>query len=935
MKKTFRFLSNNTVIICLLLIINTGCTDSEKLIVSDLKCEYITDPLGVDIQQPRFSWTISSELRGVSQSAYRILVAGSPKKLDKKHGDIWDSGKVLSDNSTNIVYKGIPLQSGKKYYWSVCVWDQDEKQSSFSETAFFQTGLLSMSDWKAQWIAAGDTSLSAPLFRKEFEVDKQIRHAYVYVTGVGNYEFYLNGEKIGCSVLDPGMTDFRKRILYSTYDVTEQLEKGLNVAGVILGNGAYRIYKVKGRYGWGGRGSRINTPRAIIQLDITYMDGSKNRIITDKSWKFSDSPVIFNHLFGGEDYDARLEKPGWFSADFDMSDWQQVSVVNTPGVILQSQLMPPMKVVKTIHPVAETNPEPGVYLYDMGQNFPGWWRLHVKGASGVTLRVRGAETLNDSIFPKPLQPGDHLSTKHAYHSRVWTDYTLKGDGTEVYEPRFFYTGFRYVEVTVNNPDSLESLEIEGRVVHSALEHNGQFVTSDSLLNKIYRAAKWSQIGNTHSVPTDCPHREKGGYTGDGQIIAETSIHDFQMASFYTKWLNDMRDSQYENGRIPNTSPTLVGGYGGGIAWGSAYVLLPWWMYQYYNDIRIMEDHYSTMKHYLKYLHNLAKTDANPGEAYIINDFGGYWDSLGEWCAPRQSDGPNHPMVSTYYYWLNTSVMVKIATVLGFNEDVLKYSALADTIKSELNKKFFNPETNLYGTDTLYQTYQLLALAGDIIPEGHREEVMHNLIEDINITHNGHLNTGIIGTKYLWQVLADAGRCDLAYTVATQTTYPGYGYWIVNGATTLWEKWSGEHSHNHEMFGTVSEFFYKYLAGIRSPMDRGTTSGYKHIHIQPFVPDGLSSVEASLKTIRGKVESSWQNQPGLFRLRVVIPANSDASISIPLLDFENISVTENGNPVWGSGAFVEGVAGVTDASIGKEFITFSTGSGKYDFVLSGN
>jgi alpha-L-rhamnosidase len=274
MKNTFRFLSISTVIIYLVLII-TSCTDSNKLIVSDLKCEYITNPLGIDMQQPRFSWTISSELRGVSQSAYRILVAGSPEKLHKNQGDIWDSGKVLSDESTNIVYQGIPLQSGKKYYWSVCVWDQNEKQSLFSETAFFQTGLLSMSDWEAQWIAARDTSISAPLFRKEFEVNKQIRHAYVYVTGAGQYEFYLNGEKVSCSVLDPGMTDFRKRILYSTYDVTEQLKKGLNVAGIILGNGAYRIYKVEDRYGWGGRGSRINIPRAILQLDITYMDGEK------------------------------------------------------------------------------------------------------------------------------------------------------------------------------------------------------------------------------------------------------------------------------------------------------------------------------------------------------------------------------------------------------------------------------------------------------------------------------------------------------------------------------------------------------------------------------------------------------------------------------------------------------------------------------------
>jgi alpha-L-rhamnosidase len=935
MNKTFRTSLIRVIFIVLVVVINISCTDSKKTLVTNLQCEYLTNPLGVDIRQPRFSWNISSELRGVSQSAYRIIVADSPEKLRKKQGNIWDSEKVMSEQSTNLVFQGAPLQSGRNYYWNVIVWNQDDEQISSSEAAFFYTGLLSMSDWEAQWITAIDTSISAPLFRKEFEVDKNIRNAYAYVTGLGNYELYLNGEKVGCHVLDPGRTEYRQKILYSTYDVTEQLKKGLNVTGLILGNGSYRKFLMEGRYDGYVRETLNNTPRAILQLDITYMDGSKSRIITDKTWKYSSSPITFNHVFGGEDYDARLEKPGWSSAGFDMSDWHNVAVVSAPGVSLRSQLMPPMKVISTIKPVSQTNPEPGVYLYDLGQNIPGWWRVHVRGASGMTLRIRGAETLNDSIFPEPLQTGDHISTKEEYHSDVWTDYTLKGNSEEVYEPRFFYTGFRYLEVRTDDPENLESLEIEGRVVHTALESNGQFITSDSLINKIYRAAKWAQAGNSHSVPTDCPHREKGAYNGDGQVVAETSIHDYQMAAFYTKWLNDMLDTQQDNGRIPNTSPAHIGGSGGGIPWGSAYVLIPWWMYQYYNDTMILKDHYSPLKRYHDYLRNLAKNDADTSEEYIINEFGRYYTSLGEWCSPGLRDGPNHPMVNTYYYYLNTSVIAKIALVLEHNDDALKYFALADTIKNEINKKFFNPETNLYGTDKLYQTYQVLALAGDIVPEGHQEEVMQSLIDDINITHKGHLNTGIIGTKYLWQVLAQAGRSDLAYSVIKQTTYPGYGFWIENGATTLWESWGGHNSHNHQMFGSVSEFFYKYLAGIRSPMDSGTTTGYKHIHIQPYIPDGLASVEASLRTIKGVVESAWENQPDLFRLRVGIPANSDASISIPLLDFENISVTENGNPVWANRSFVEGVKGVSGASMGKDFITFSTGSGSYDFILSGD
>ena len=912
-----------------------SCNSSRKINVSDLKCEYIENPLGMDIRQPRFSWNISGNRRGIYQSGYRILVADRREALQDGTGNFWDTGKVPSDKLINIVYQGSQLKSDQTYYWSVCVWNQDGEQSSWSNPAIFHTGLLNATDWESQWITSGDSSLEAPLFRKEFEINKQVKNAYVYVTGLGYYELYLNGKKVGDHVLDPAITDYRKRVLYATYDVTRQLKNGLNVAGILLGNGAYRLEKVEGRYSWGNGGSISGTPRLLMQLNITYKDGSRKSIITDKSWKSSGSPITFNNLYGGEDYDARLEKAGWSSAGFDASDWQQVTIADSPGGVLQSQLMPPIKVTETIRPVAKTNPEPGVYLFDMGQNFAGWWRIRVKGSPGVTLRARGAETLNDSLFPKPLQTEDHLSIKQAYHSRVWTDYILKGNGTEVYEPRFFYTGFRYVEVTIDNHKNPESLEVEGRVVRSALDFNGKFVTSDSLLNRIHRATVWSQMGNTHGFPTDCPHREKGGYTGDGQIIAESSIHDFHMAAFYTKWLNDMRDAQEENGRIPNTSPTLIGGNGGGIAWGSAYILLPWWMYQYYNDTRILEEHYVTMKRYLEYLHNLAKTDSNPEEPYIINNFGGYWFSLGEWCAPGQSDCPNHPMVNTYYYYQNASLLSRIATLIGQNTDAVRYQALADTIKNELNKKFFNPNTNLYGTDTTYQTYQLLALAGDVVPEGHREKVFQTVTDDIINTRKGHLNTGIIGTKYLWYVMAHSGRSDLAYTVATQTTYPSYGYWLEKGATTLLEEWSGKNSHNHQMFGSVDEFFYKYLAGIRSPTDGITTSGYKHIHIKPYVPDGLSFVEASLKTAAGYIESSWQHKSDLFQLRLVIPANSDATVSIPLLGFKNIIVTENGKKVWENGAFITGNPGITDARIDEVCLTFSIGSGTYEFKLSGS
>ncbi len=925
MKK--RFISG---ILLLYLVGLWSCVNpDQKLRVEDMRCEYLVNPTGVDVPHPRFSWVVTCPRRAAMQSAYRVVVTGPGGKR------VWDSGKILSGKTTGIAYRGTPLESAAAYTWQVTVWDDEGRQAAVSDKARFGTGLLKKDDWQARWISAGDTAVSAPLLRKEFTLDKKIRSARVFVTGLGDYELYLNGKKAGDHVMDPGRTDFRKRVLYAAFDVTDLLHKGKNAAGIILGNGTYRVTAVKNRYGWSGHAPRLNTPRALMQLHITFTDGTQQIVTTDDSWKSSGGPIVFNHVYGGEDYDARREKPGWSTPGYDDSRWTPVRVVTLPGVILKSQLMPPMKVTQTITPVAVTRPEAGLWLFDLGQNFAGWWRIRVRGESGVTVRVRAAETLNDSLFPKPLEPGDRLSmhTRHKYHTEVWTDYTLKGKGTEQYEPRFFYTGFRYAEVTTPDPGRLDTVYLEGRVVHTALEKAGTFESSDTLLNRIWRAAVWSQRGNQHSVPTDCPHREKGAYTGDGEIIAETSIHDFRMGAFYTKWLNDMADAQEENGRVPNTAPYMIGGNGGGIPWGSACILLPWWMHQYYLDTTVMARHYGTMKRYLAYLHRLARTDADPAEPYIINDFGSYWLSLGEWCAPGQSDGPNHPVVSTAYYYLDAITLSKIAEVLGRHEDARRYAALADTVKKAFIRKFFNPETNLYGTDTLYQTYQVLALALDLVPEDHREAVTQGLIRDILDTHHGHLNTGIIGTKYLWPVLNRAGRNDVAYTIVTRTTYPGYGYWISKGATTLWEKWEGLYSHNHQMFGSVSEFFYKYLAGIRSPMDDGTSAGYRHIRIQPFMPEGLSFVRASVRTVRGRVTSSWHRNGKEIRLEVEIPANSDATIALPVKDLSDVTVTESGKTVWEKGKYVAGVAGITGAVKEKEHLVFSTGSGKYIFVLS--
>ncbi len=908
-----------------------SCQTNTKFAVTDLECEYLIDPPGVDVTHPRFSWKIVSGERSITQKAYRLIV-GTLDEVNNKTGVYWDPGKITSDVTHNIAYRGVALESNKDYFWRVCVWVND-KDLVWSDPAAFHTGLLKNSDWKAKWITSNEEIIHAsPLLRKSFQIDKKIKSAYAFVTAGGIYEFYLNGKKVGDHVLDPAITNYRKTVLYSTYNVTSLLREGKNVAGAMLGNGAYNGRKAEGRYSWGSEGSSFGNPCLLAQINITYSDGSQSVIATDALWKYAWGPVTFNNFYGGEDYDARKEVNKWLDPEFDDSDWKEIALAENPGGTLKSQMMPPIRVTRTIQPVAQTNPSPGVYLFDLGQNIAGWWRIYVKGHAGLTVRVRGAETLNDSLFAKPLEKGDVLSTKFRYHSDVWTDYTMKGDETEVYEPHFFYSGFRYIEVATDEGKDLDEIKVEGRVVRSSLKRTGVFTASDALLNDIHDAAVWAIKANTISYPTDCPHREKGAYNGDGQVIAETSIHDFDMPAFYTKWLNDMRDSQEENGRIPNTSPTLVGGMGGGVAWGSAYILIPYWMHLYYNDNRVLKEHYPTMKRYIQYLKDLGTRDEHPEEPYIINFFNQYWYSLGEWCAPGQSDGPNHAVVNTFYYYYNTRLMSKIAGLLGKEDDARYFKSLGDTIKEAFNKKFFDPETGLYGTKETYQTYQLLPLLGDMVPDGYRDKVFNTIVDDIKSRDN-HLNTGIIGTKYLWPVLTEGNHGDLAYEVATQTTFPGYGYWLKNDATTLLEEWSGEHSHNHQMFGSVVEYFYKYLAGIQSPMEGNTTIGYNHIYLEPNVPAKLGSVRASVETVAGKITSAWEKKPDTFQYTVSVPANTAATVVIPMFDFDNIMVTEGGDIIWDNDEYLEGVAGIAGVKKEKNHIVVSIGSGKYNFTLS--
>ena len=883
---------------------------------TNLLCEYTSNPLGIDVTSSRLSWVLNHSERGQLQSAYQVLIAQRQANLDTEDGDKWDSGKVASEKSINVPYEGGPLESGKTYYWKVRVWDKDGKVSPWSKVATFEMGLLNPDDWRGGWIEGkgyGESTCSDPvhgitkipygyLLRKEFSINKGMARARVYVSGLGYYELRINGDKVGDSVLDPGWTDYKKRVLYSTYDVTKHLRKGKNAIGIMLGNGRY----IKA-YGYG-------SPKVILQLNVEFTDGTCQDIITDETWKTGQSPILSNDIYNGETYDARLERRGWGVAGYDDSDWDEVRIGDEPGGKLVSQAnLPPIKATKIIQPLKIANPQPDVYIYDFGQNFTGWVRLRVSGPRGTMVNLKYAELLHENgmINPVPNRGAKATDT-----------YILKGEGQEVYEPRFTYHGFRYVEAT-GFPGTPTLETIEGRVVHSAVEPVGGFISSNSLINSIHKNVLWGQLSNLMSVPTDCPQRdERMGWMGDAQLSAEEAIYNFDMAGFYTKWVEDISDSQAEDGSVPDVVPPYWSKYPADPAWGTAWVVIPWYLYQYYGDKRVLEQNYSGMKKWVDFLTGQTRD-------HILS-----YGEIGDWCPPghiKPVDTPGE-VTSTWYYYHDTLILSKIAGILEKSADAKKYSQLSSKIKEAFNKKFFKDDR--YATDN--QTCNILPLFLGMVPEDKKQAVLKNLIDDIVVLHNNHLNTGIVGTRYILNVLTKYGQANLAYKLVTQTTYPGWGYMIREGATTLWERWEylaggGMNSHNHIMFGSVDAWLYKVLAGINIDP---ASPGFGKIIIKPFIVGDLKYVNASVKTIRGMVSSSWTRQDKSLVLDVTFPVNSQAKVHIPKMGLKKVIVKERGKTVWENGSYLQGIAGITGGSEDEDYVTFNVGSGLYSFEVSG-
>ncbi len=867
---------------------------------ASLRCEYLKNPRGIDVTRPRFAWVLESSKRGEMQSAYQVLVATSKSLLSENHGDQWDSGKVASDNSTQVAYAGKPLESGLTYYWKVRVWGADGDASAYSRTGAFGMGLLSPGDWQGEWIGGGSE------LRKKFRLSAAAVRARVYITAAGYYELHINGHRVGHRVLDPAFTNYTKRVLYSTYDVTRWLKPGENAIGVMLGNG-WATERAGGIPGY------FKAPALLAQMNIELAGGRRVSVFTDNSWKVHRGPVIRDSVYNGEIYDARLATPGWDRPGFDDSAWASAEKMKAPGGVLSAEMMPPIRVSAALVPRKLTNPAPGVYVFDFGQNFSGWVRLRVRGPRGTRVEMRFAEM---------LYPDGQINQDNLGAAKARDVYILGGDGLESYEPRFTYHGFRYVEVTgFPGAPNLDSLR--GYFVHSAVAPIGSFVASKEILNQIQHLIHWGQLSNLMSIPTDCDQRsERQGWMGDAQVTAEEAMMNFDMAAFYTNFLRDIHDAQRPDGEIPDTVPHKYGSYPADPAWGTAYPLITWYMWQQYGDRRILKEQYEGLKKWVDYLSSRAHN-------HVLR-----YSYYGDWVAIQGTPGA---LVSDAYYYYDTRIVANIAKVLGNSQDATTYGRLAGEIKGAFNTAFYIQNEGYYANGS--QTAQAMPLFLDLVPKDKRRGVMWHLTKNILYTHNTHVTTGFIGIKYLLPVLSSNGQAGLAYDLATQKTYPSWGYMISRGATTLWELWqdktgSGMNSHNHAMFGSLGSWMYRALGGIQM---RPATVGYRHILIAPEMVAGLHWVEASVRTIRGTVATSWVDAPGMVSLDVTIPANSDAEIVIPLehqMTMQEVTVRESGRGVWQDGHYTPGDPGIKSARAENGTIIFETGSGQYTFRLAG-
>ena len=861
----------------------------------DLRCESARNPLGIDAFRPRLSWKLraTTGARNLSQSAYRITVASTESLLAAGTVDLWDSRKVRSARQLHVEYEGPPLTSGRRYFWRVQIWDQDGQLSEPSDISWWEMGLLSPNDWTGFWISDGSQQPEAeeafyeedpaPLIRRSFHVSKPVKRARLYAVGLGYCEFRLNGRVLSDHVLDPAWTSFERRVYYSCEDVTERLEDGENVLGAMLGNGWYNPLPLRM---WG----RINIrdhlaggrPQLVAQQNIEYEDGSVETVATDGSWRVTPGPILRNSVYLGEEYDARRELPGWDRPGFDDADWSSASPAGSNPGELRASPTPPIRVTARLTPVSVREVSPGVYIFDLGQNFAGWVRLRVQGPRGNTVRMRMGERLypDGTLNPMTAVAGQIKGLTEEGTPRggpgapeiAWQaiSYTLRGGGPEEYTPRFTFHGFRYVEVTgfAGRP-TLAS--IEGLRLNTDVEPAGSFSCSNERFNQLHAIVQWTLLSNLFSVQSDCPGREKFQYGGDIVATSEMAIFGYDMASFYAKTVSDFRDAVRGEGWFPETAPYVgiaADSYvdeAGPVSWGLAHPLLLAQLHQYYGDRRIIAEHFEAARTWVDLLEGHS-------DGHIIDRCIGDHESLD----PNPTE-----LIATAHFHHAAALVAWFAHILGRSRDEAEYRQLAVNIKDAFVERFLEPGTGRFGIAT--QAAQATALHLGLAPDSEVERAVQRMVDEVLVTHDGHIATGIFGTKYLLSALAKTGHVDVAYRMVNEPSYPGWGYMLEQGATTLWETWAESdnvYSQNHPMFGSVSEWFYKFLAGIRPEED---AVGFDRFWIAPTVPEGLEWVEASYESVRGTISSNWRLEDDLLHLDVEIPVNATAELHLPTRD----------------------------------------------------
>ncbi len=836
--------------------------------ITNLRCEYFKNPLGLDVPLPRLSWQLQSTRQGTKQTAYQIVInSGSDV--------IWDTGKVKSSQSVHIVYNGPALASGQRVSWKVRTWDQNGKPSLYSAPAWWEMGLLNRKDWKGQWIgssvAGGPYTMApCPFLRKSFILDKPLAAARLYITALGLYEAFINGNLVTKDIFTPGWPEFRNRTIYQVFDVTELLQTGKNALGIVLGDGWYC-----GHVGWEARQFFGDRPKLLAQLKLVYADRSEYIIVTDSTWKTVTGPLLESDIMMGESYDARRDIPGWNLPDFDDSSWYCVATFPDPGIAIVAQQGPLVRRIQELKPIAEpTRTIDSGYIYDLGQNITGRVRLKVSGPKGTTIRLR---------FSEMLKPDGTIYNENLRLARATDYYTLKGDSEEVYEPRFTFHGFRYVEVGGLTGDPSPDM-VTGIVIHSATPPTGTFECSDPLINQLQHNILWSQKDNFLEIPTDCPQRdERLGWTGDAQVFIRTAAFNMNIAGFFTKWLDDMVASQSREGWIPKTIPnTELNNKDAGPAWADALIICPWTLYLCYGDTHLLEKHYAALKRFVDYLSRTSQREIRCHPT--VDPWGGFGDWLALDGSGKTEGGTSKDLIGTAFFAYSARLMANIAQVLGKDNDAEYYVKMSERVHEAFNRRFVTQE-GLIVSQT--QTAYVLALHFDLLPEELRPAAVDTLVNDIE-QRGWHLSTGFVGSPYLLHVLSRFGRLDVAYKLLFQKTWPSWLYAVTQGATTIWERWDGwthdrgfqdpgMNSFNHYAYGAIGDWLYTVVAGINVDPAR---PGYKHIifHAQPG--GSLTSAKATLNSIYGLIVSDWRIVDDQFAWDIVVPPNATATILLP-------------------------------------------------------